>query len=404
MTTRRFTYVVDAPSSGIPAWLDNATPGAWTDLPVATFGNLRDVLYSDAYAGTSGFPGNVYNVCQYSGASYDTDRNELLLACNGGDQDYWGNEVYALKLGPDVPSPYWYRLNNPTTASPAGGNVVGSLQVDSDGYAKFKDGRPRGHHTYGYPVYTGGRVWFPMQAFAYGGGATGFVPNTSTAGVTSINRAALRTSNTGTIVAAPAAGVVDVGAWTFHNVMPGFPPNATNLTVGYAALNGSGEIYAISGFSTAYVWKVNTGTGVPTLVSSSQTFATAPAWFVWDSGNGFFVRGGMSSSTVHTSADGVTWTARATTGAPTYTHPGPGATYQDGSIYVLSPPDTGGTIYALNTASWTWYPVAGSSATALTDSTGSGTYGRARVVKFGTKSAMVYQSYPTTNTKFCRIT
>jgi len=71
----------------------------------------------------------------WSGGAYDTKRDRLVI-WGGGDNDYWGNEIYAF----DVASLAWHRQTDPSLE-------VGNCQQVNP------DGTPNGRHTYGGLAY-----------------------------------------------------------------------------------------------------------------------------------------------------------------------------------------------------------------------------------------------------------
>jgi hypothetical protein len=103
---------------------------------------VRDPLATGANAGSTGHK-SIFTT--WNGALVDPVNRMVALLGNGGHNDYYGNEVYAVRLTDD--SPGWRRLRNATSA---GGS--GSLRI-------WSDGRPTASHTYSAQVAANGR-WF----------------------------------------------------------------------------------------------------------------------------------------------------------------------------------------------------------------------------------------------------
>ena len=97
-----------ASSGSAPAWFAGQATRTWKG--VAADATVSNCFYSP-FLTMSGNYGdrNIFN--DYSGATVDQGRREMLMVANGGHADYLGNEGYALALWAD--SPYWYGLNDP---------------------------------------------------------------------------------------------------------------------------------------------------------------------------------------------------------------------------------------------------------------------------------------------------
>lgn len=183
----------------VPSWWSALADNAWTT--VAADVTAADVTYPDQAQYTSAALGYTYSGLgvggffdDYSGATVDQVRRELLMVANGGHADYAGNEGYALALWAD--SPYWYRLNDPT---PVGSMTPG----DATGTATENDGRSRAMHTYGLQCYANGRVWYPMQGHTRGASGSWIYAQAS------FDRSLYRESNAGSA----AAWANNAGGW-----------------------------------------------------------------------------------------------------------------------------------------------------------------------------------------------
>lgn len=98
----------------------------WYEVPDTA---MRDVCVDDS-VGVRGVSGCPAIITAWSGGTFDTSRNRMLI-WGGGHDDYHGNEVYAF----DVPSGAWLRLTDPTTTD----------HLDRD---PLGDGNPVSRHTY----------------------------------------------------------------------------------------------------------------------------------------------------------------------------------------------------------------------------------------------------------------
>ncbi len=98
----------------------------WFEAPSTM---MREVCVDDS-VGVRGVVGCEAIISAWSGGTFDTSRNRMLI-WGGGHNDYHGNEVYAF----DVPSGTWMRLTEPTTED----------FLDRD---PLGDGNPVSRHTY----------------------------------------------------------------------------------------------------------------------------------------------------------------------------------------------------------------------------------------------------------------
>lgn len=104
--------------------LDDLLPGHWYEVQDSRLDAHFPAVRAQGYTG----PVSVMDA--WSGAAYDTKRDQLLV-WGGGHMDYAGNEVYAF----DVASLTWRRLDEPSRETPQ--NVP-----------YYPDGRPTARHTY----------------------------------------------------------------------------------------------------------------------------------------------------------------------------------------------------------------------------------------------------------------
>jgi hypothetical protein len=116
--------------------------------------------------GGTGGTGHPAVCTTWVGAAVNQAESEYVLADNGGHNDYYGNEVYGVKLRTD--SPLWVMRRAPSTATGA--------TDTSNGSATYTDGRPVSDHTYNLPVAARGKYW--KMGFGAQKGGTG---NTSSA-------------------------------------------------------------------------------------------------------------------------------------------------------------------------------------------------------------------------------
>jgi hypothetical protein len=112
----------------------NAAAAGLADVPVGEWVEVPNTRLVDVAAG--GSPGgSIRKITAWSGAAYDSRRNQLLV-WGGGHSDYGGNEVYAF----DLDDLAWRRLTEPSAA-------------DRSRAPFYPDGRPRARHTYNYIEY-----------------------------------------------------------------------------------------------------------------------------------------------------------------------------------------------------------------------------------------------------------
>ncbi len=148
--------------TGAPAWFEDA--GELAILRVAGgsgYGSawqngsrINDVAASPVtFPGINGLEGIAGIMNDWTGGCAYQAGKQLLLPAQGGHYGYRGNEVYALRLGQDVPA--WYRLNDPT-ATP----TLTALDHDfNTPYTGFSDGSPGTTHGW-FSVFctTAGRI------------------------------------------------------------------------------------------------------------------------------------------------------------------------------------------------------------------------------------------------------
>ena len=118
-----------------PAWFLEMADDTWSTPVVNTISSV---------GGTNN------NICNaWTGGCVSQDRGELILAANGGHNDYDGNEVYACQLREE--SPAWVRLTDKSTSS-GGTDATNSI-------GNYGDGNPRSTHSWSHQTFGNGRVW-----------------------------------------------------------------------------------------------------------------------------------------------------------------------------------------------------------------------------------------------------
>jgi hypothetical protein len=168
----------------------------------------------------------------WTGGCVDPVRGELILAANGGHNDYYGNEVYAIAMRND--SPAWVRLTDP---SPSSAITLQSSGATNTQHA-YSDGKPRSVHGYGRTVFGNGRVWIP--------GLTGMAAgNSGTSSATySFDRGACDGKSL------PLAS--SASPWTFHGLAFATIPSGVDLEGGPAAYDRvDNKVWAFAGTSYA---------------------------------------------------------------------------------------------------------------------------------------------------------
>lgn len=115
-----------------PSWFTSLAEKTWA-TPVSNWigaSGVKDPLADSTNAGTSGHH-SVYDA--YNGLVTDQAIKTIGAMANGGHNDYYGNEVYALDFRQS--SPAWVRLRDAST------------HTGSGSLTKFADGRPCSLHT-----------------------------------------------------------------------------------------------------------------------------------------------------------------------------------------------------------------------------------------------------------------
>ena len=115
------------------------------------FLNMADNTWSSPVTNTiASVGGTNNNICNaWTGGSVSQEHGELILAANGGHNDYDGNEVYACQLRQD--SPAWIRLTDPSSTS-GGTDATNSI-------GNYGDGNPRSTHSWSHQTFGNGKVW-----------------------------------------------------------------------------------------------------------------------------------------------------------------------------------------------------------------------------------------------------
>ena len=121
-------------SLGIGIFTLNTAASSFRDVPAGQWVEVPNTRLVDvAVQGSPG--GSIRKITAWSGAAYDSNRNQVLV-WGGGHSDYGGNEVYAF----DLDDLTWRRLTEPSAA-------------DRSRAPLYPDGRPRARHTYNYIEY-----------------------------------------------------------------------------------------------------------------------------------------------------------------------------------------------------------------------------------------------------------
>ena len=156
------TQCVATPRGSAPGWFIAQAARTWN--AVAANATVNDCFYSP-FLIMAGNAGDRNNFNDYSGATIDQSRREMLMVANGGHADYLGNEGYALALWAETP--YWYRLNDPSPS-----NTM--LFPETNGQVPYllRDGRSASMHTNGIQFYSNGKVWYGMQQYVSSGGGS----------------------------------------------------------------------------------------------------------------------------------------------------------------------------------------------------------------------------------------
>jgi hypothetical protein len=145
MTARTFTLPIRAAS--VPSWFNALGHKQWAAPVTNTIQSVLDPMATTTNIGAASGPSGIIRA--YTGALCDQSMKTVALMGNGGHDDYWGNEVYSVRL--DVASPAWTRLRN-ATANPKSG-------APSLTYPQLADGSPCSDHTGDYCVGANGK-WF----------------------------------------------------------------------------------------------------------------------------------------------------------------------------------------------------------------------------------------------------
>jgi hypothetical protein len=253
-------------SGGLPSYLSGASAWQWVAVASPTGG------YGTGGTLTAKMPGLVPdgdgNVDAWCGAVVDETRGELIRCSNGGHNDYYGNETYALALR--VASPTWTRLTTPSPTST--GAATRSYPV-SPNWDAYPDGNPAATHSGSEVQFHSGRVWFTYQTSTAGGSAE-FNGNWSIQSAYSWDRASVSGS---TPIATPGTfrqhGYTELSAAGF----------------GCSALISSlSRVYCFRGAFNSYqnYYTINTATGVSESARISASISTGgvPIWPVWAAG------------------------------------------------------------------------------------------------------------------------
>jgi hypothetical protein len=156
MSERTFTFTVQPP--GVPSWWTALADGAWASIAGGAGQRIIDV--ADPNSGNSvlvGGGGLDKIMSAWTGGCLDPVRKELLLVANGGHDDYYGNEAYALSIYNETPR--WYRLCNSTVPA----DILKNVPTPAPQNYIYADGRPRSVHGWQRCVWANDRAWYTYQ-------------------------------------------------------------------------------------------------------------------------------------------------------------------------------------------------------------------------------------------------
>jgi hypothetical protein len=339
-----------------PAWFGSQAVRSWKT--VAGSATVKACMYSP-FLTVSGNYGNSDFFDDYSGATVDQARREMLMVADGGHADYLGNEGYALALWAE--SPYWYRLNGPTPAS-------STYYPGTSGTAPAvnRDGRSPSMHTYGLQVHANGRVWYTHQGHVSSGAGSW------TNGVVAFNREfpGLPTSN----AQPPLAWENNPGPWEKYGAMNNSPHGlagaASNQWSGATSVYDPNSecIYTVCPESPGFDYvKLNTRTGAHNCYSQNS-FGSPPPYVgnrcapvvvddrsLLSSKSGVLVVMHENSNVIHLasipkmglSGQGTIWISKTPGGNAPVPRKRGASVYHNGAIYYMDWSSYGSTIYKL---------------------------------------------------------
>lgn len=226
-------------SGGAPAWFTSLAERTWTDIAGGSAysgaawqkgSRLSDVVPSPLP------PGNGQNsiIKAWNAAVSLQSRGEYLKVAEGGHGDYYGNEIYALRLKDETPG--WKRIWGPTPNA----QITTTSIAYNDPAVRYGDGAPKTAHGWHYRQATetasGDRLW-TLMTNAGGGGQW-------TTDCWSIPRASLDT------------GVTDASLWVYHGrlwtTVPGGSPQSSFIyQSGPSAFDSTGGRIMVAAEATA---------------------------------------------------------------------------------------------------------------------------------------------------------
>jgi hypothetical protein len=158
-----------------------------------------------------------------TGACVNDTGGELILPCNGGHDDYYGNEIYAIAMRDENPT--WQRIWGPTPNA----QLVTS-DINYNALTANLDGSPRTIHGWNSPLFAAGRIWISQNGVA--------------------NPSGRWSTNTFSISRSDIAVLGDAATWVDHGLawdpLPG-SPGSNFLYQGIKLLHDdvAGRVYVI---------------------------------------------------------------------------------------------------------------------------------------------------------------
>jgi hypothetical protein len=246
MTSRTFNHTIAAASSGLPSYLQNASPFQWVAAGTGTAYAVRPVPTPGTSVAHLSYPytGNPFS---FSGATVEQTRKELLVF-GGGHTDYGGNEYYAY----NVPAGTCKRLTESSTDEvlKARNN---SAEYNNNHLALGEaflntDGIPHSIHSGTEQQWLNGRVWFTSQT------ATA-TDSLSVAACLSFDRDAVGNPIT------PLAWPANAAPWRVHG--NGLGTNFNYGGFGCSAADAQrNRAWGVESSNGGRLWSINTSTGV----------------------------------------------------------------------------------------------------------------------------------------------
>lgn len=143
-------FTSDAGPLEPPTWSEGQPQWSWRELPGTSLAAMPSPLEGDGgYASA--------RIDAWAGLTVDDRTGTVVLAASGGDWEYRGNEVLALRLADDVPS--WTELRAPTP-----------LPLTTVGQPYYLDGRPASRQVFWRSVFVERRGRLLLFGGDVGGG------------------------------------------------------------------------------------------------------------------------------------------------------------------------------------------------------------------------------------------